>query len=55
MNNRMKGKLLVRPVILALCGVTDAMRIPKDAFYAHQTMWHGWVDTDESQTYIVGQ
>lgn len=35
-------------------GVTDAMRIPKDAFYAHQTMWRGWVDTDESQTYIVG-
>ena len=35
-------------------GVTDAMRIPKDAFYAHQTMWHGWVDTDEYQTYIVG-
>ena len=35
-------------------GVTDAMRIPKDAFYAHQVMWHGWVDADASQTYIVG-
>lgn len=24
-------------------GVTDAMRIPKDAFFAHQVMWNGWV------------
>ena len=24
-------------------GVTDAMRIPKDAFYAHKVMWDGWV------------
>ena len=35
-------------------GVTDAMRIPKDGFYAHQVMWHGWVDTDSFQTYIIG-
>jgi len=35
-------------------GVTDAMRIEKDAFYAHQVMWNGWVDTDKYQTYIVG-
>ncbi len=35
-------------------GVTDAMRIPKDAFYAHQVMWNGWVDADKYQTYIVG-
>ena len=49
-------------------GVTDPMRIPKDAFYAHQVMWHGWVDqpndtegsplnaqlADCNQTYIVG-
>ena len=35
-------------------GVTDAMRIPKDAFYAHQVMWNGWVDTDKYQTYIIG-
>ena len=35
-------------------GVTDAMRIPKDAFYAHQVMWNGWVDTDRYQTYIIG-
>lgn len=35
-------------------GVTDAMRIEKDAFYAHQVMWNGWVDTDKYQTYIIG-
>lgn len=35
-------------------GVTDAMRIEKDAFYAHQVMWDGWVDTEKDQTYIVG-
>ena len=35
-------------------GVTDAMRIPKDAFYAHQVMWNGWVEPEQAQTYIVG-
>lgn len=35
-------------------GVTDAMRIEKDAFYAHQVMWDGWVDTEKEQTYIIG-
>ena len=35
-------------------GVTDAMRIPKDAFYAHQVMWNGWVDDEQAQTYIIG-
>ncbi len=35
-------------------GVTDAMRIPKDAFFAHQVMWNGWVEPEEAQTYIVG-
>ncbi len=35
-------------------GVTDAMRIPKDAFFAHQVMWNGWVDPEEAMTYIVG-
>ena len=35
-------------------GVTDAMRIEKDAFYAHQVMWDGWVDTEKDQTYITG-
>jgi hypothetical protein len=35
-------------------GVVDAMRLPKDAFYAHQVMWSGWVDDEQSKTYIVG-
>lgn len=35
-------------------GVTDAMRIPKDAYYAHQVMWDGWVDTEKPRTYLIG-
>ncbi len=35
-------------------GVVDAMRIPKDAFYAHQVMWDGWVDIENPRTYIIG-
>ncbi|MBP5771011.1 MAG: DUF4982 domain-containing protein [Bacteroidaceae bacterium] len=35
-------------------GVTDAMRIPKDAFFAHQVMWSGWVEPEETRTYIIG-
>jgi len=35
-------------------GVTDAMRIPKDAFFVHQVMWDGWVEPEEERTYIVG-
>ena len=37
-----------------MSGVTDAIRIPKDAFFAHQVMWSGWVDDEKEQTYIVG-
>ena len=35
-------------------GVVDAMRIPKDAFFAHQVMWDGWVEPEQARTYIVG-
>ena len=35
-------------------GVVDPMRIPKDAFFAHQVMWSGWVDDYKPQTHIVG-
>ena len=35
-------------------GVTDAMRIPKDAFFAHQVMWDGWVSPERARTYIIG-
>ncbi|MDR1724110.1 MAG: DUF4982 domain-containing protein [Tannerella sp.] len=35
-------------------GVVDAMRIPKDAFFAHRVMWNGWVDIEQHGTYICG-
>lgn len=35
-------------------GVVDPMRIEKDAFYAHQVMWDGWVDDLKPRTHIVG-
>lgn len=35
-------------------GDVDAMRLPKDSYFAHQTMWDGWVDTEKDHTYIIG-
>ncbi|MFT3737821.1 MAG: DUF4982 domain-containing protein [Breznakibacter sp.] len=35
-------------------GEVDAMRLPKDGFYAHQVMWDGWVDTEKDRTHIIG-
>lgn len=35
-------------------GEVDAMRIPKDAFFAHQVMWNGWVDVEKPAAHIVG-
>jgi len=35
-------------------GEVDAMRIAKDAFYAHQVMWDGWVDPANNHSYIIG-
>ena len=35
-------------------GVTDAMRIPKDAFFANKVMWSGWVSPEKNDTYIIG-
>jgi hypothetical protein len=35
-------------------GVVDPMRVEKDAFYAHQVMWDGWVDDLKPRTYICG-
>jgi hypothetical protein len=35
-------------------GEVDPMRIPKDAFFAHQVMWNGWVEPEEHGTYICG-
>lgn len=35
-------------------GEVDAMRIPKDGFYAHQVMWDGWVDVEKPRAHIIG-
>lgn len=35
-------------------GEVGPMRIPKDAFFAHQTMWNGWVDVEKHGLHIVG-
>lgn len=35
-------------------GEVDAVRLPKDGFFAHQVMWDGWVDVEKPRTYIVG-
>ena len=36
-------------------GVSDAMRIPKDSYFAHRVMWgDAWVDNESSDTYIIG-
>jgi beta-galactosidase len=35
-------------------GEVDAMRIPKDGFWAHQVMWDGWVDVAQPRAHIIG-
>lgn len=35
-------------------GEVDAMRIPKDAYFAHQVMWDGWIAPDPKGLYLVG-
>lgn len=35
-------------------GEVDAMRIPKDGFWAHQVMWDGWVDVERPRIHILG-
>ena len=35
-------------------GEVDAMRIPKDGYYAHQVMWDGWVDVEKPRAHIIG-
>ncbi|SNT41504.1 Beta-galactosidase/beta-glucuronidase [Granulicella rosea] len=35
-------------------GEVDAMRIPKEGFYAHQVIWNGWVDIEHPGIHIVG-
>nr|WP_232298885.1 sugar-binding domain-containing protein [Granulicella tundricola] len=35
-------------------GAVDAMRLPKDGFYAGQVMWNGWVDPERPAMHILG-
>jgi hypothetical protein len=35
-------------------GAVDAMRLPKDAYFANQTMWNGWVDIEHPGIHIIG-
>ncbi|HEY1193512.1 glycoside hydrolase family 2 protein [Flavobacterium sp.] len=35
-------------------GEVDAMRIPKDGYWAHKVMWDGWVDIEKHRTHIMG-
>ncbi|HEV8592735.1 MAG TPA: beta galactosidase jelly roll domain-containing protein, partial [Pyrinomonadaceae bacterium] len=35
-------------------GEVDALRIPKDGFFANQVMWDGWVDVEKLRTHIIG-
>jgi beta-galactosidase len=35
-------------------GEVDAMRIPKDGYFAHQVMWDGWVDIEKPRAHIIG-
>jgi len=35
-------------------GEVDAMRIPKDGYFAHQVIWDGWVDVERPRAHIVG-
>ncbi len=35
-------------------GSVDAMRLPKDSYYAHQVMWDGWVEPESTRIYIIG-
>ncbi len=35
-------------------GEVDAMRLPKEAFFAHKVMWNGWVNPAPDGIHIVG-
>jgi beta-galactosidase len=35
-------------------GEVDAMRLPKDSFFAHQVIWNGWVDPEKPGIFILG-
>lgn len=35
-------------------GEVDAMRIPKDGFFAHRVMWDAWVDIERPALHLIG-
>ncbi|KAH7103686.1 beta-galactosidase [Auriculariales sp. MPI-PUGE-AT-0066] len=35
-------------------GEVDALRLPKDGWYAHKVMWDNWVDLEKTAVHIVG-
>ena len=35
-------------------GEVDAMRLPKDGFFAHQVMWDCWVDPEKPRIHLLG-
>jgi hypothetical protein len=35
-------------------GEVDAMRLTKDAYFAHQVMWNGWVDVEHPGIHLLG-
>jgi beta-galactosidase len=35
-------------------GEVDAMRLPKDGYFANQVMWDGWVDPERPRAHIIG-
>jgi beta-galactosidase len=35
-------------------GAVDAMRLPKDGYYADQVMWNGWVDPEKAAIHLMG-
>lgn len=35
-------------------GEVDAVRLPKDGYFAHQVMWDGWVEIEKPHTHIIG-
>lgn len=35
-------------------GEVDAVRLPKEGFYAHKVMWSDWVDSRTPATHIIG-
>ena len=35
-------------------GEVDALRLPKDGYYANQAMWDGWVNAEKPRMHIVG-